>query len=470
MRIFYLLLLLSIFSLSLYAQPDPAQKATFALSLKYELQLTDAQVQQLDSAEYVFLRDYQMGNSSLKTAEEHQTAYFNYFRPLLKETQQAKLDEIVRQYEEMLGSRHARQEQKARENIRKRFTDLYLTKAQLDSLYVILHPKPADYPEEAVISKRKRAAQKREQQLERIKTVLDRTQYNKYLVIRRTEEEEVLNMQAGAIQQTYAPLQLSVEQAKALFDFEEYDKGLDEKGMALSYWEMQEQRTMFMESILEPHQLEAFQARQSTEIRKYEEQQELAAANDQKQLQATEQVMDFLQSDLLPQWLTLRSSFNEQISLADQKQLAQIRKEYVAFLQQQELEIKAHHQRFNKDFRKDLLRSELVKLNMELLIPSADRFFQQLPEKKAKNIQQLITTYQPSFEKQLPELKAIEAKRLAFKKEHFVMNENWITTYNYQEVISEEEEKTRQILSFLLLSPTLQENLERLHQNKFTLL
>ena len=468
MRIFYLLLFVSVFSLSLYAQHDPSQKATFALSLKYELQLTDAQVQQLDSAEYVFLRDYQMGNSSLKTAEEHQTAYFNYFRPLLKEKQQAKLDEIVKQYEEMLGSRNARQEQKARENIRKRFTELYLTKVQLDSLYVILHPKPDDYPEEVVINKRKRAAQKREQQLERIKANLDKTQYNKYLVIRRTEEKEVLNMQAGAIQQTYAPLQLSVEQAKALFDFEEYDKGLDKEGMALSYWEMQEQWREFMESILEPHQLEAFDFHQSKEIRKYEEQQELAAANDQKQLQAAEQLMGFLQSDLLPQCLALRSPFNEQISQADQKKLVKIRKEYVAFLKQQELNIKAHHQRFNKDFRKDLLRSEMVKLNIELLVPTTNDFYQQLAKEETEIIQQLIATYQASFEERLPELKVIEEKRQAFEKEHYVMNENWITTYHYQEAISKKEEKRNQLLSFLLLSPTLHENLERLQQNKFT--
>ena len=52
--------------------------------------------------------------------------------------------------------------------------DLYLTKVQLDSLYVILHPKSGDYPEEVEINKRKRAAQRRKQQLERIKANLDK--------------------------------------------------------------------------------------------------------------------------------------------------------------------------------------------------------------------------------------------------------------------------------------------------------
>ena len=470
MRLFYLLLSMSIFSLSLYAQPDPAQKATFALSLKYELQLTDAQVQQLDSAEYVFLRDYQMGNSVLKTADDHQTAYFNYFRPLLEEKQQAKLDEIVKQYEEMLGSRNARQEQKARESLRKRFTDLYLTKVQLDSLYVVLYPKPKDYPEKVMMTKRERKAKKQEQQLKRVKAILDQTQYNKYLVIRRTEEEEVLNMQAGAVQQTYAPVQLTIEQAKAFFDFEEYDKGLDQEGLALSYWEMQEQRKEFAQSILEPHQLDAFYLRQDTEIRQYEEQQERAAPNDQKQLEATEQLMAFSQSDLLPQWMALRSPFNEKINSADQKTLEKIRADYVVFLQQREVTIKAHHQRFNKDFRKDLLRSEVVRLNMELLIPSVEAFLLPLPEEEAEKIQQLVANYEIAFEDQRSVLKEIESEKKRFEKEHFVMNENWITTYNYQEGVSKEEEKRNQILSFLLLSPTLQENLERLDHFRFTIL
>lgn len=434
-----------------FAQPDPNHRETMAGSLRYELGLSEEQVDRLEAAEEEFLKDYHLGIIRFKTKEEHQTGYFAYFRPLLEPKQQEKLDVVVQQYEEMLQGMEERKVKKGKDNLRKRFADLYLTAGQVDSLYEALRKPELSYQEQAeLVIDDKRTYEQRLQAEEegRVRAILTPKQFLRYEFIVAAEQEQVLQLQAEFIQSQYPSLQLSMEQGAAIHEFQAYNEGIGDKGETLGYWETQDQRRAFMKNLLDPDQFYHFQTLQEKKIQHYERGLAKEEDNLSAQLDFARQRLDFAQNTTLPALLDIRKTMEGEISKQDKKVIAELRRRYEEHVKQEVKNSKIFHEKNYRTYQMERLEMQVLDLERQLLLPQTAA----LREESLKaQIAELTERYLPLINQHDEQLAAIDQASQKFTRDHFVLPTSWFTSFKYFPEKTPQELDQEKVMRVLLL-------------------
>ena len=410
--------------------------------------------------------------------EYYKTDYFNIdpyyskkkwrFRTLRKVMnelscdQQNKLVEINKQYKREVAEYELTEKWRGLARFKDDYREMELTEDQFKEIFlatklstkkVLKLIRNIEYKSSSKINKRKILM---DEEIKAVSPLLSNIQLEQFIILYDKAKQKLLDLNYNHVKYQNKELELTDDQARAIFEYNDNRLDTDEEGEFISPWEKSEQDKVFYRKILNDMQFEIMLKKIEEnvlgEIRSFSGNEEQLS----KEIKQLENKRKFLVEEHLPEVCRVRKELHKFLSKEEIAIVDELRNDYAEILVSNYEEYKKTHMRFFREYNSTELIKSKKSIEMNSLYPNGFCLLKRWADIQMK-IRPIVWN---KIDNHIATLENVRNKLKDFVIKSYEESGGKYGIGVITLKPSKEDLTANQFLSYLLLETTVQENIE----------